>query len=98
MAQKKSSRQATTTRISGKDASVLSFVARHGKSSAAKIDMHKDVSPHVVKLISGKAGDNKNRKGYRTLTQLRRLAEQNSKLEKISALSRRIAASSNEDW
>jgi hypothetical protein len=64
-------------RITGKDASILSFVARNGAPSAEhRSQVEEFLSPQVVKVVfsRSKAG---NKTGQKTLTQLRKLAESN---------------------
>jgi hypothetical protein len=75
-AKRKASKSPTT--ITGKDAFILSFVARNGGLSPEQHrDVEKYLSPQVHVAISTPKTKRK-QKGQKTLFQLRRLAESNS--------------------
>jgi len=65
-------------RISGKDASLISFVARYGApSDEDRKKFEKLLSPHVEVVFLKSTGQKKNA-GQKTLTEIRRVAKSNT--------------------
>jgi len=64
-------------RITGKDASILSFAARNGALSPEdRRQVERFLSPQVVQVVFSRSSAGK-KAGQKTLTQLRKLAESN---------------------
>jgi hypothetical protein len=86
---KRNNKKSVARTITGNDASILSFVARNGlPPQEHRREIQKYLTPHVVKVaFSSAAHEGKkagvrtevsSRKGRKTLTHLRRLAETNA--------------------
>jgi hypothetical protein len=83
MASKKQKKRTTgkkASQITGKDAFILSFVARNGLPNAKqRKDLERYLTPHVARAaFSDSSSSSSNRKGSKTLSQLKSLAQSNN--------------------
>ena len=79
MPSKKSSKKSARkqpVRITGKDASILSFIARNGPISKEQTgEFEKHVSRHVYHLVSPTKRSKKGKSGISALSEMKRLAK-----------------------
>jgi hypothetical protein len=64
-------------RITGLEASLLSFHARYGDNPPQYREVEEQLSPHVRKILSG---SKKSRSARKTLSEIRKVADENRKL------------------
>lgn len=82
--------------ITGKDAFMLSFVARHGVPTAEqRKEVEQYLTPHVARAAF--SGSSSKKRGRKTLSQLRSLAESNTYSRSVGSVSRKRVGLSGDD-
>ena len=91
MAAKKRKKRVSTkkpSQITGKDAFIVSFVARNGRPTAKQQrEIERYLTPHVARAAFSDAS--KNKKGKKTLSQLKALAQSNTYALGANSISRK---------